>query len=230
MKRSDTGIFLNRTNFSESSAIVSYFTREKGFQKFVFLGAKKKKVPLYPMTFHELEYYIRQDSELGKLTKAQVHGEHLDFPFHPIDSSMAFFIAELLTKCLSHTEQDLPLYDFISEQIHRLNAGKMRSLYPLQFIIGLLIQLGLEPHIEHPQPIVLDLEEGTFHNNPRLQNAITGPPMQLILAMLRDEPLPTHNQQIRKDALLGLIRYLQYHIEGFGKLKSFEILEELYRP
>lgn len=228
MKQSDIGIFLHRTNFSESSAIVSYFTKEHGFQKFVFLGAKKKKTPLFPLAIHEIDYYIRQDSELGKLTSAQIHGQHLDFPFHPIDSSMAFFIAEILSKCLSHTEKDISLFEFLSTQIDVLDSGKIRGLFPIQFILGLLQQLGLEPHMEHPNPIVLDLEEGTFHNNPRMQNAISGIPMQLVLSILQNDTLPQHDKAIRKEALLGLIKYLQYHIDGFGQLRSFEILETLY--
>ena len=42
MKLVDEAIFLFRTNYSDTSLIATYYTKEHGLQKFMFKGGKKK--------------------------------------------------------------------------------------------------------------------------------------------------------------------------------------------
>lgn len=229
MKQTDIGIFLGRTPFSESSAVVSYFTRNHGFQKFLFLGAKKKNAQLFPLNVQELDFYQRPDSELGKLTSAKGSLAGAEIPFHPIRSSLAFFIAEIISKCVNHSEKDEVLFSFLMNQISTLNQTGDLAFYALKFLMGFAETLGFEPQILDEHPDMFHLDEGAFQKGHQAQNSISGKPMELLLAIMRSEPLDSFSIKDRRNALDGLIRYYQLHFDHFGKLKSKEVLDAVFQ-
>ena len=114
MKNTDRAILLNRISYSESSLIVTYYTFENGIQKFIFQGGKKKAHQLFPLSLSEITYYKRPDSDLGKLTSAESYQLLKEVPFNPIKSTIAFFIAEVLLKCLKTEESEKDLFLFSS--------------------------------------------------------------------------------------------------------------------
>ena len=102
MKAVDEGVFLHRTPYSANSLITTFYTREKGLQKFLFKGGKKKGYQLYPLSVSELNFYGREGSDLINLTSAQATSNH-SFQFNPVKSTIAFFIAETIQKCVRMT-------------------------------------------------------------------------------------------------------------------------------
>jgi DNA repair protein RecO (recombination protein O) len=228
MKSSDIGIFLHRYPFSESSAIVSYYTRDHGFQKYIFLGAKKKGSQLFPLNVQELETFHRPDSELGKLSSAKNALPNLEIPFHPIRSSIAFLLAEIILKCLNHTEEDKVLFKFLYESVEELNETDELALFPLRFLIGFSSFLGFEPHITEENPTCFHLDDGNFDRFPKAQNTIQGEPMLLLMQLMQNKENIKSNLACRRAAMDGLLLYYRYHIENFGKLKSKEIIDLLF--
>ncbi len=229
MKQTDLGIFLHRTPFSESSAIVSYFTKDHGFRKFVFLGAKKKNAQLFPLNVQELDFYQRNDSDLGKLTGAKNALRDLEIPFHPIRSCLAFFIAEIIGKCVNHTEKDEQLFSFLVHQIQDLNDASDLKLFPHKFLIGFAEQLGFAPQVDHDRPTSFQLDDGVFTAGHQMQNAIQGKPMELILSLVNEAEIDNTSISERREAMDALILYFRLHIEHFGQLKSKAILDTLFQ-
>ena len=64
MKQAEKGIVLSRTSYSESSLILKIITEHSGLQSFIFQGAKKKRVPFFPLQLIEFEAYKRADSQI----------------------------------------------------------------------------------------------------------------------------------------------------------------------
>ena len=229
MKQTDLGIFLHRTPFSESSAVVSYFTKEHGFRKLVFLGARKKNAQLFPLNVQELEFYQRNDSVLGKLTSAKNALTNMEIPFHPIRSCLAFLIAEIIVKCVNHTEKDEQLYAFLEHGVKELNTTKELQLFPHRFLIGFAEQLGFAPQVDHPMPTNFQLDDGVFSADQQMQNSISGPPMELLLNIVNGVPIAQSGLQVRREAMDALIQYYKLHIDHFGQLKSKDILDTLFQ-
>ncbi|MFA7273668.1 MAG: DNA repair protein RecO [Crocinitomicaceae bacterium] len=226
MKENDIGIFLHRTSYAESSAIVSYFTRNHGFQKFIFRGAKKKSSHLFPLNIQEIISYRRPESDLGNLNSAESTMEVQNVPFDPVRSSIAYFLAEILQKCLTHTERDERLFSFLHQQILLLDQIENLSLFPSNFLIQLTFHLGIEPQIVDENCNTFLLAEGEFvyanSPDPHCSNAAT----EVILSLLRgNAPNVTHST--RKEVLNALILYYKLHIENFGNLKTKDIVEAI---
>lgn len=226
MKESDIGLFLHRTSYSESSAIVSYFTRNHGFQKFIFRGAKKKSSHLFPLNIQEIIAYHRPESDLGNLSMAESTMEVQRIPFDAVRSSIAYFLAEILQKCLTHTERDERLFSFLHTQVLKLDQTDNLSLFPSQFLIQLTFYLGIEPQIVDENCNSFFLADGEFvyanSPDPHCSNAAT----EVILSLLRGEE-PVVAPALRKEILNVLILYYKLHIENFGNLKTKEIVEAI---
>ncbi|MGJ8661677.1 MAG: DNA repair protein RecO [Bacteroidota bacterium] len=227
MKENDIGIFIQRTAYSESSVIVSYFTRNHGFQKFIFRGAKKKASHLFPLNLQELVYYYRPESDLGNLSSAESTMEVQHIPFDPIRSSIAYFFAEVLQKCLTHTERDEHLFSFLHQQIEILDKSEDLALFPSQFLLHLTFHLGIEPHIIDENSNTFNLSDGEFHYSHTADLNCSEEAAGVILLLLRGN-VPEVSYSLRKEVLNALILYYKFHIDHFGNLKTKEIIESIF--
>lgn len=224
MKENDIGIFLQRISYSESSAIVSYFTLNHGFQKFLFLGAKKKSNLLFPLNVQELVYYHRNESELGKLTHAESTMDVRNIPFDPIRSSIAFFVAEVIQKCLTHTEKDYHLFAFLKEKIIALDQEDELAMFPIRFLLDFTFYLGIEPQILDEDHLHFHLEEGVFSAHAQRDRFCSEACSEALLQLLNDRSV-IFPYTLRKEAIDVLLMYYKLHLENFGSIKSKEVLE-----
>ena len=157
MKQTDKGILINRISYGDSSFIVTVYTLEKGIQKFIFQGAKKKKVPIYPLLIAEITYYKRPDSELGKLTAVEAKNHLQELSFDPIKSVISFFIADVLLKCLKHEYEDSELYFFLESFIQAINDADDLSHFPIHFLTEFSKHLGICPNVLDENPRYFNL-------------------------------------------------------------------------
>ena len=227
MKATDEGIFLHRSSYSDSSLITTFYTRDKGLQKFVFRGGKKKGHQMYPLSVSELNYYGRTESELLNLTSAQATSNHT-FQFDPVKSTIAFFIAETIRKCVIDNDLDNVTYTFLSSEINRLNASEDCSLFPIEFMVSFAELLGFQPLVEN-DGLIFDLDEGIInHSNSRLNRTAEGEHIRLITALIVGRPVNGFiDREVREKALETLMAYYQIHTPRLKKFETYEIVREI---
>lgn len=228
MKFTDKAILLNRINYSESSLIITYYTLQNGIQKFLFQGGKKKANNLFPLSISEITYYSRPDSTLGKVTASETSQILSELPFHPIKSTIAFFIAEFLSKCLQTEEKEVLLFHFLEEKIILLDREKDISLFPIQFLLDFSEFLGIQPHVISKTGTYFNLMEGDISEIKPIGDIYAqGEPVQLIHACLAKELDIQHTNKLRNETLDVLIQYFQLHIPQFKTLKTLEVIREV---
>ena len=221
MKQTDYGIFLHRVPYSESSLIVTFYTLHGGIQKFIFQGAKKKNTTLFPLNICELDYFRRQDSELGKLTQA-TPAHALDGIFsHPVKGSIAFFMADVLKQTLQTNQHEEEIYAFLEQQILALNKATHLGLFPQRFLADYTVHLGIAPHMEEGARY-FSLAEGEFHSDGRLGDLMVDGEICTGLFELFSGRNP--ESRIRKSLLHTLLEYYRMHIPGFNVTQSLEIV------
>ena len=231
MKVIHHGILLKKRNYSETSLITTFYTLEQGVQTYIFQGGKKKKGnALHALSCFELEAYFRSDSELGKLTAVYPDPILNNLPFHPIKTSISFFIAELLGYCLSTSEPDEALFQFLKQEIQWIDQSNELTNYPIWFLVTFLNYLGCVPQNETSHPTYLDLKEGEFLTHlPRegfqyFDDAAV-PYWSQMMSQTKNEalgtPLPI---VIRKLLLHNLLHYYAHHVPGYKTPKSLEVI------
>lgn len=228
MKLTDKAILLNRINYSESSLIITYYTLKNGIQKFLFQGGKKKANNLFPLSISEITYYNRPDSSLGKVTASETSKILNEIPFDPVKSTIAFFIAEVLSKCLQTEESEHLLFQFLEEKISELDQNKEIALFPIQFLIDFSEFLGIQPHVLDDNGTYFNLMEGTISDyKPDGDIYANGEVTKLVSAFILKKSNIEHTKKLRAEALDILIQYFQLHIPQFKTLKTLEVIREV---
>jgi|SaaInl1SG_22_DNA_1037389.scaffolds.fasta_scaffold00105_8 DNA repair protein RecO (recombination protein O) len=232
MKLVLNGILLSKIDYSESSLILKFFTKEEGLVSFLFQGGKKKKGnALFPLSIAEINCYKRSDSSLSKISGIDILAVDQELFFNPIRSSILFFVAEICAATIQNEEEDLALYTFLENEIAFIHETKEFTNYPIYFLLNYSKYLGF-----YPQPLAeasfFDLEEGEFtvgkpvghkyvkdESIPILNNLVNKHPAEILAS---DIP-----KKQRKQIVQNLLIYYRYHQAGFKELKSIQVLEEL---
>tara|TARA_B110000285_G_scaffold177164_1_gene198989 strand:- start:1942 stop:2634 length:693 start_codon:yes stop_codon:yes gene_type:complete len=227
MKANDFGIFLHRSAYSSSSLIVTCYTLKKGLQRFIFKGGKKKAQNLFPMSHVELTFYGR-NPELLNLTNVESVTPQ-SFQFHPVRSSIAFFMAEVIHKCVHEGDNDPDLFHFFSKYSNALNNQESLQVFPVKFLIDLSEKLGFKPLNEINDAHVFNLDAGVFqHTHSSLERTFSGDGVQLIIELLDKNAMDkVPVKQTRAEALTVYLNYFSIHSPRFQKLESYEILKEV---
>lgn len=228
MKFTDKAVFLHRTSYSDSSLITTFYTREKGLQKFLFRGGKKKAHSVFPMAVSELSFYGRPEAELLNLTNVETSFSQ-SFQFDPIKSAIAFFMAETIRKCVHEGDVDLEIFEFIVGYVEELESTNDLMLFPVSFLIGLSEVLGFKPLIESPEETIFNLDAGTFQrigNN--VERTRRGPGVDIIASLLLQDKIPTNTmKKAREEALEAMLDYFMIHVPRFKALDSYDIVKEV---
>ena len=229
MKTTDLGIFLHRTSYSESSLIVWFYTKRNGLQKYMYRGGKKKAHSLFPMAITELTYYARTDDKLINLTNVEGLSP-LRFQFDPAKTTIAFFMAEAIRKCVHIGDSDETLFLFIEQQIEKLNNSNELSLFPLRFLIDSSKMFGFMPLSEPNGASVFNIEEGVFQHKPNpLERTHEGEGVDLILTILKGEEVGVTTEKMREQALQIMMDYYSIHVPTLDELESYNIVREVLR-
>lgn len=228
MKRLDEGIFIHRISYSESSLITTFFTKDHGFQKFLFKGGKKKSHQLFPLSVSEIEYFERKESDLWNVTSVEPAFRQM-LPFDPVKSSIAFFLADILNMVLRGTERDQELYSFVRDSIQELEKTNELAMFPPVFMIGLTKYLGVQPLIEDATKNWFDLRAGTIGGFREWDSlSVEGPVVVSIIALLAETRMETALQKPERQELLRvIIDYYRIHVPGFKEPGTYDIIREI---
>jgi DNA repair protein RecO (recombination protein O) len=234
------GIVLNTINYSENSVVLKCYTDLFGMQSYLINGVKGKKGAikpshLMPLSLLELEVYHQQNKNLQRIKELRCVPvlNHLHFELHK--STLALFMAELLTKSLreeDHIDEQMFGFLFHSVQIADLTEGSLRN-FPVYFMIQLSKYLGFFPKANFGSKTpVFSLQEGVFVGEAANLSDYCNEPLSAALAQFIDlnfeeiqrVELPA---TLRRDLLNKIIRYYQLHLMLFSELKSPAVLHEV---
>jgi DNA repair protein RecO (recombination protein O) len=234
MKSIHHGILLKRVNYSESSLVLTFYTKENGTQNYLFQGGKKKKGNLLqPLSVIEINTYKRSESNLGKISEISAHYVPQTIPFHPVKSGVAFFIAETLYGCLKSHDEDKRVFEFLCTEIEFIDNNDISGNYMIWFLLNLSRFLGFHPDIEEENPKILIISEGVFRASTPLGSEYILhegiPQLAAMTTMKKNDALKLKlNKTERKNNLNTLITYYKYHVEGFQTPKSLSILQTIF--
>jgi DNA repair protein RecO (recombination protein O) len=232
VKKVDYAILVNRINFSESSLVLTFFTRENGIQKFIFQGGKKKSGPLFPLSVVEITYFKRPDSELGKITNVEAKHLLTEIRSEVLKSTIAFFVTDVLRKSLHTEEMDLVLFAFLESEIQFINQNSKLANYPIWFLIQFSKHIGFFPYVTSENPQFLNIFDGQLSNTkPKEDVYYQGDSIKLITDLIHSDRETAMQLNFpkahRSEALKVLLSYYKYHVPHFNNLTSVEVINEL---
>lgn len=233
-----SGFVLSSLKYGETSLILRIYTLDFGLKTFIVKGAfnKKKSSAIY-FPLNELEVnFVQKNAEhqgLIYLKQPQLLSVYQALHFNPVKSTLVMFLAEMLQMALQEEEHNALLYQYIKENLERLDErSENYADFHLWFLMQLTKFLGFYPNEENTYSLYFDLENGVFTDEILGLNILTADETQLWKNLLnvdfRTDDKNRFSQKQRKELLNILVNYYQIHLPNFRKPKSLDVLHEIF--
>ncbi|MDR1585177.1 MAG: DNA repair protein RecO, partial [Prevotellaceae bacterium] len=168
MQEKTSGIVLHNIKYSDSTSIVTIYTRRFGRAVYMVYGRGKKKslcrpAFLQPLTLVELDVAHFPRREVQQIKDIRIATQLNNIPVNPVKNALALFLSEILFRTLIRADSDEQLFEFIEQATLSLN-GCENSLanFHLVFLLKLTRYLGFEPNYDNRNFAYFDLLEGVF--------------------------------------------------------------------
>jgi DNA repair protein RecO (recombination protein O) len=233
------GIIFRATDYGESSVIVQIFTEKFGLQSYIINGAKKPKAKigrnmLQPLHLLDLVVYHKNTGGVQRISELKNMPVLLNIPYDVIKSCIAIFLNEVLYKAIKQQSPDENLFGFIFSAIEWLDhQTESVANFHLVFLTRLTRYLGFYPdRYMAGNADYFDIKNGQFTRfKPESVSYLSPPHTQNFGLVLQtgfeDMQLLKLNNDERRYLLQKLLEYYAMHIEGFGNIKSADVLEEV---
>ena len=150
-------------------------------------------------------------------------------------SSIAIFLGEVLTSVLKEESPQVEMFDFIKDSILYLDSRKERfANFHIAFLAGLCSFLGIEPgKREDNKQIFFDMLNGRFTSVPPVHGNYVDRDNSEILAAFFSTSWDKMDEIVlsgskRNEILDSILMYYSIHLPGLKKIKSLEILKDVF--
>lgn len=240
MQYKTQGLVLYTSRYSDRFSVAHVFTRDFGRMAYLLPknGGKKSKVKVsyfFPLSLLNMEVEHLPLREIQRLNEVE-----REFPLYEICTdeakiSISFFLSEFLSKVLRETHESKPLFDYLKQSVHVLEASH-RGLgnFHLAFMFGLTRFLGIFPNSDDYRPgTYFDLLNGIFvQQMPSHSHYLTQAQSTYLSVFRRINYSNMHlfrMSRVERNALIDyLLVYYRLHMYDFLPLKSLEVLRELF--
>jgi DNA repair protein RecO (recombination protein O) len=224
-------IVLHQVKYGEASLIVTFYTEKFGRISGMVNGVKTKKsrfpaTLFQPLTLLETDFYYRQNRTIQRLKEATAAYIYNSIPYNPSKSAVALFLAEVLNLSLQEEENNPLLFSFIFHAFQLLDAkDENSSWFHHWFMLQLTRYLGFFPGSGTPS-----LVSSGIHEFSGLSERASSALLELINSPQGPPVLEYFGHTQRNELLDRIIRYYTVHIEDFSRLKSWAVLQEVFKP
>jgi DNA repair protein RecO (recombination protein O) len=229
-------IVISSLKFKEKSVIVKCFTQSSGLKSYfvrdVFSSRKASQKMAYfqPLTILEVEAVHKNKGTLENFKEVKIA-----FPFHSIHcdiykSTMVLFLSEILHHSIHEEEKNESLFVFLEAALHWLDSHDQIVNFHLILMLETTKYLGFYPDVSDADLPFFEMNEGVFtafHAISSLTEHETNLFRKLI-ALKFDTDQKTFHVVERQLLLKILIDYYSFHLDGFKRPKSLEVLKEVF--
>jgi len=239
MQIKTTGIVLHSIKHTDSSTIITVYTRQFGRVSYMVYGVNKKKSVcraafLQPLSIVEMDVFHIPGKDIQRIKDMKMECQFTSIPFNPIKNSVALFLSEILFRTLRQTEPDENLFLFLENSIQQLDCCEEGiANFHLVFLIKLSRYLGFEPNMEDNNGKYFDLMNGVFLKDKPLHAHFLLPETATdFISLLQTDYSNMHKliltREKRTNLLKSLVEYYRLHIPEFHGLHSLAVLQSLF--
>jgi DNA repair protein RecO (recombination protein O) len=234
------GIVLQTIKHSDSGLICHILTEEYGLIPFMVRGTHSKKSStriayFQPLQVLSLEIYYKPSRNIQSLKEvsSEITLKRLHFDFER--NCIAFFIGEVLKKTLNEGEPNEGLYSYIKEGIIHLDTDKNILNFHIGFLIGLMKYLGIAPTHEYSEKnCFFDMQNGLYTDSPPLHGYYFDKKFSELLHRFSGTSIEECSSialsgNIRSLFIDNLISYFSMHLQGLNRIRSFDVLKEIFK-
>ena len=234
------GIVLRTIKYSDGLMIADIYTAQRGRMSFLVpvshsKRSKVRSVLFQPLSMLSFTATVKSNRTLSRIGEVQPYYMYSSIPNDVAKSSIALYLAELLTFALREDGCDESLFTFLDRSFSLFdNIEQGYADFHLVFMVQLLRFLGIYPNLDGYAPgCYLDLLQGcTVREHPLHPHFLLPADTSSFIGLLRTGYDSMHllslNRKLRGEYLATLSLYYKLHIPEFPELKSATVLRELF--
>jgi DNA repair protein RecO (recombination protein O) len=229
-------IVISAIKYQEKSLIVKCFTLSDGLKSYfvrdAFSSRKSNQKIAYfqPLTILEIEAVHKNKGTLENFKEIKIA-----LPFHSIHSdvvksTIVMFISEILHHSIHEEEKNEAFFTFLETALHWLDNHDEIANFHLILLLEATKYLGFYPDISNAEYKFFEMTEGVFspfHAISSLAEHETNLFKKLIDLKFDNDQKSFHIIE-RQILLKILIDYYSFHLDGFKKPKSLDVLKEVF--
>ncbi len=229
-------IVISSLKFQDKNLIVRCFTQSDGVKSYFVRGAfssgkSSQKIAYFqPLTILEIEAVHKNKGTLENFREVKMadplHSIHSDV----VKSAIVLFVSEILHHAIREEEKNEPLFEFLETALHWLDHHEEIANFHLTLLLETTKFFGFYPDTTESEKPFFEMTEGVFsdfHAVSSLSQAETGL-LRKLIGLKFDNVQKAFHVTERQQLLKILIDYYTYHLDGFKKPKSLEVLREIF--
>lgn len=229
-------IVISSIKFQEKSLIVKCFTQSHGLKSYfvrdAFSGRKSNQKIAYfqPLTILEIEAVHKNKGTLENFKEIKISTPFQSIHSDIFKSTIVMFISEILHHSIHEEETNESLFSFLETALLWLDHHDEIANFHLILLLETTKYLGFYPDISDLDMPFFEMTEGVFtpfHAISSLTEHETNLFRKLISLKLDNDQKIFHVIE-RQIILKILIDYYSFHLDGFKKPKSLEVLKEVF--
>ena len=242
MLQTTRAIILLKKPFKENEMLLTTYTEEFGKITFILFGATSKKAGhrqafLQPLSLVEIIADFRPNRDVQFIKSINIEIPLPELLIDPYKNTTALFLAEFANHAIKATLQDKYLYEFLHNSVQLLDMidhGQIGNFH-IAFLVRLSAFAGLTPNLGPTTHAAtyFDLGKSEYIRyagyNP---NAIGHFEQDYLRQLLRINYKNMSRFRVRREERANLLNkivdYYKIHIQGFGELKTLDILHQIF--
>ena len=229
-------IVISSLKFQEKSLIVKCFTLSDGLKSYfvrdAFSARKSNQKIAYfqPLTILEIEAVHKNKGTLENFKEIKIATPFHSIHSNVVKSTMVMFLSEILHHSIHEEEKNEPLFTFLEAALHWLDNHNEISNFHLIFLLETTKYLGFYPDVSNVDQKYFEMSEGIFSPFHAI-SSLTEHESNLFKKLIDlkfDNNQKTFHIIERQILLKILIDYYSFHLDGFKKPKSLDVLKEVF--
>ncbi len=226
--------------YGDSGLVARIFTRKLGMQTYLVRGVRKakssrKQYLFQPLTIVSMVVSHKEKASLHYIKEIQLLDPYQAIPYEIKKTSLAIFLAEILSHALKNQEANEALFLFLRTSLLQLdNTGNPVSNLHLVLLLKLSKYLGFQPRNNYDsRHRFFNLQEGLFQSVKGNSPDFMDQEESLAFANISDSSLEAQDKlhfsnDLRKRLLQHTINYYRHHVAGMPEIKSHKVLETIF--
>jgi len=228
-------IVISALRYQEKSLIVKCFTEVAGLKTYfihsAFSGKSGHKISYFqPLTIIEIEASHKNKGTMETIREIKLSTPYQTVNIDVVKSTIVMFVSEVLHHSIREEEKNTSLFEYLETALHWLDTHDECANFHLILLMEITKFLGFYPDLSNLHDEYFELIEGRFTPYHAI-SCLTSAETQLLKRLLGlkfSGSQKIFNGSERQTLLKILLEYYTYHLEGFKKPKSVDVLREVF--
>lgn len=229
-------IVISSLRYQEKSLIVKCFTESDGLKSYYVRDAfsskknSQKTVYFQPLSILEIEATHKNKGTLEYFKEVRLAHPYFSINTDITKTTIAIFISEMLHHSIKEEEKNQNLYSFLETALLWLDSHDEAANFHLILLLEITKFLGFYPNDSEQEYPFFEMIDGVFtpYQSVSCLSADETLFLKRLMSLKLDNSAKAFHVTERHTLLKILLDYYAFHLDGFKRPKSLDVLKEVF--